>query len=209
MKALAPLSALAFVWAASGALSAQQAKGDVELGFQGMYASTSVEDDYGNSDTTSTGMLQATFGVFATNHLEIGFSPMITIGPDTEVDMAAIEAGDYSSATNRGTKTTTGASIFATWSFLANGARVSPYAGMALYKQDFSDSEDKGAVGFTGGCKFYVAPKAAINVGANLMVGKRTYTTYDVQIPSGTLVEREENMTTSTLMFQVGFSYLF
>jgi len=206
MASLKALTAVVVLLAASGAVQAQQAKGDLELGFQGMYASIATTTKGSDeSTTTSTGMLQMTFGAFVTNHLELGFSPMITIGPkpptvDTTGPTPTV-------TTETGNKTTTGANVFATWSILANGSRVSPYVGMAAYKQDFSDKDDKGSFGVTLGSKFYVAPKAGINVGLNIMVGKRD--TPSAVLNGTTVTMTKVSSTTATAMFQVGFTYLF
>jgi len=171
---------------ASTGLMAQEKPGDLEIGFMGMLASSSTS---GGGGSTSFGDVSGQFGMYITKNLEVAIGPTVSImsTPNT-------------SGSGSTSKTTFGSSVSATWSFLAQNAKMVPYAGLALYKHDFSDSNEKLSFGVQGGFKYFFTPKAAFNVGLNYLVASNSY---DNGLGGTTTV------TTSTILAQVGLSYLF
>ncbi|MBK7256448.1 MAG: hypothetical protein IPI01_01195 [Ignavibacteriae bacterium] len=59
--------------------------------------------------------------------------------------------------------------MFIVASFLTRGAKAVPYVGAQYFKQDFSDSDDKGSVGVNAGVKFYFSKKTAFDVSGNYL----------------------------------------
>ena len=153
-------------------LEAQQAQGDVELQFSGSLLSTVGQE--GRSFTS--GMLQTKLGYFISDRVEVGAFPSLLVN-----------------RTRVGQQTTTdtrlGMGVFSTYSFLAEDATTVPYVGGQAYRIDLTDDDETGWVGGNAGVKFYFSPRAAFDVGGNVLVG--------LGDAGGTLV-----------LFQVGLSFL-
>jgi hypothetical protein len=142
--------------------SAQQQRGDIELGFQG-FVITTVGTDY----SFTIGTLQGKAGIYFTDNLEFGVMPSLsitTVAGETEVDG--------------------GSGAFVTYSFLMKGARLVPYAGAQYYKQSFKKdfTEEPGSVGVTAGVKYYFTKRAAFDVNANYLFN------LDSNVDGGTLL---------------------
>lgn len=118
-------------------LGAQQAKGDQEVALMGVVVKT--------DDSTMT-LAQGTYGVFVTDHLEIGISPMI---------------GKFDDYNLRG------GTLFMSYSWLPKGSKFVPYVGASVFKQTVSGPDfDGGVTGFGPkvGFKYFFTPKAAFNL---------------------------------------------
>jgi hypothetical protein len=69
-------------------------------------------------------------------------------------------------------------------------AKAVPYLGAQYFKNDFSDSEDKGSIGINAGLKYFFAKKTALDIGGNYLF---------------TLNKDQEG---GLLLFAVGLSFL-
>lgn len=122
---------------ATAGLQAQQAKGDQEVALMGTVIKV--------EDTTAT-IVQGTYGVFITDHMELGISPMIG-----KFDDYNLKAGTF----------------FFSYSWLPKGSKFVPYIGASVFKQKISGPGlDAGATGFGPkiGFKYFFTPKAAFNM---------------------------------------------
>ena len=54
-------------------------------------------------------------------------------------------------------------------SLLTRGAKAVPYVGAQYFKQDFSNTDDKGSVGINAGVKYFFSKKAAFDVSGNYL----------------------------------------
>jgi len=131
---------------------AQQESGDIELQIAGTYF-TSVGTDF----KFSSGFIQAKFGKYITDNLELGVSPNISI---TTTDTGF---GDSN------TDATVGLGAFFIYSFLLSDAKTVPYIGGQYFKSDLSEGDDNGSAGVTGGLKFFVTEKAALDFSGNYL----------------------------------------
>lgn len=160
----------------------QQQKGDVELQFQGYYFTT-----VGTEFTFGSGTLSGKIGPYITDNLQVGIGPTLTITTSTDYSMDPIT---FAVKSESKTTTTFGSTAFFVYSFLTRNAKLVPYIGAQYFKQDFSDSDDKGSVGVNLGAKYYFAKKAAFDVSGNYLF---------------TLNKDEEG---GMLYFAVGLSFL-
>lgn len=161
---------------------AQQQKGDVELQFQGYYFRTVGSDlEFGS------GNLAGKIGPYLTDWLQVGIGPTLSI---TTMTTQNFNTTTMQLEKSSETTTTFGSTMFIVASFLTRGAKAVPYVGAQYFKQDFSDSEDKGSVGVNAGVKFYFSKKAAFDVSGNYLF---------------TLNEGQEG---GMLYFAVGLSFL-
>lgn len=185
MKHLASFLMLGVAIVAMPAL-AQQQRGDVELQFQGYYFTT-----VGTDFTFGSGSLAAKIGPYLTNNLQIGIGPTLTVTTATEYN-TTFDPNTFEIVTTTDTKTTTtfGTTAFFVYSFLMRNAKVVPYFGAQYFKQDFSNSDDKGSVGMNAGVKFYFSRKTAVDVSGNYLF---------------TLNKDQEG---GMLLFAVGLSFL-
>ncbi|MFQ5825536.1 MAG: hypothetical protein ACE5JB_15970 [bacterium] len=158
----------------STAAFAQQEKGDTEIQIAGTYFTT-----VGSEFTFSSGFIQAKLGKYITDNLELGIAPNISI---TTVDLGFGESD---------TNVTFGGGAFFVYSFLAGDAKTVPYFGGQYYKSDFSNEDDNGSVGVTGGAKFFVTEKAAFDFSGNY------------------LFDLNEDTEGGLLLFAAGISFLF
>jgi hypothetical protein len=161
---------------------AQQQRGDIELQFQAMYFTT-VGTDY----KFGSGNISAKIGPYITDNLQIGIGPSVSITTTTSTtfDMTTFRAKSESN-----TEVTFGSTAFFVYSFLMKGAKAVPYFGGAYFKNDFSNSDDKGSVGINAGLKYYISRKTAVDFSGNYLF---------------TLNEGQEG---GTLLFAVGLSFL-
>jgi hypothetical protein len=162
---------------------AQQQRGDVELQFQGMYFTT-----VGSDFTFGQGTISAKIGPYITDNLQVGIGPTLSI--TTTTDFSVGPAPTFTLTEDTKTTTTFGSTAFLVYSFLMRNAKAVPYLGAQYFKQDFSDSDDKGSVGINAGLKYYFAKKTAIDFSGNYLF---------------TLNEGQEG---GLLMFAVGLSFL-
>jgi hypothetical protein len=139
----------------------QQQRGDVELQFQGSYFQT-----VGTDFTFGSGNISAKIGPYITDGLQIGIGPTLSITTTTTstVNMTTFKVVEESKTT-----TTFGSTAFFVYSFLMRGAKAVPYIGAAYFKNDFSNSDDKGSVGISAGLKYYFAKKTAFDVSGNYL----------------------------------------
>jgi hypothetical protein len=131
---------------------AQQESGDIELQIAGTYFTT-----VGTDFKFSSGFIQAKFGKYLTDNLELGVSPNISI--------TTIDTGFGDSDTD----VTAGLGAFFVYSFLFSDAKTVPYVGGQYFKSDLSDGDDNGSAGVTGGLKFFVTEKAALDFSGNYL----------------------------------------
>ena len=161
---------------------AQQQRGDGELQFQGMYFTT-----IGQDMSFGSGMISGKIGPYITDALQIG------IGPTLSITTTSTPVIDYTLGTVKyesETKTTFGSTAFIVYSFLMRNAKAVPYLGAQYFKNDFSDSEDKGSIGINAGLKYFFAKKTALDIGGNYLF---------------TLNKDQEG---GLLLFAVGLSFL-
>ncbi len=165
MKVVPVCLALCLALIAAPALSQQQ-KGDVELQFQGYYFTT-----VGSDMTFGMGTITGKIGPYLTDNLQIGIGPTLSITTMTSVDYQVGPPPTYTPIMKVETKTTTtiGSTAFFVYSFLTRNAKLVPYFGAQYFKQDFSDSDDKGSVGVNLGVKYYFAKKAAFDLSGNYL----------------------------------------
>jgi len=165
MKLVPLFLVLCLALVAVPALSQQQ-KGDVELQFQGYYFTT-----IGSDLQFGSGTISGKIGPYITDNLQIGIGPTLTITTMTTTEYVPGTAPYYTPTTKEETKTTTtfGSTAFFVYSFLTRNAKLVPYFGAQYFKQDFSDSEDKGSVGVNLGVKYYFAKKAAFDLSGNYL----------------------------------------
>jgi len=123
------------------------------------------------------GNISAKIGPYITDNLQIGIGPTLTITTTS-----------FNGKSD--TKTTFGSTAFFVYSFLMRNAKAVPYIGAAYFKNDFSDSNDKGSVGINAGLKYYFSKKVALDVSGNYLF---------------TLNSEQEG---GTLLFAVGLSFL-
>jgi hypothetical protein len=139
----------------------QQQRGDVELQFQGYYFTT-----VGQEFSFGSGNLAAKIGPYLTDNLQVGIGPTLSI---TTITTATFNPTTLSIDKESNTTTTFGSTLFFVYSFLSRNGKLVPYFGANYFKQDFSDSEDKGSVGVNLGAKYYFAKKAAFDVSGNYL----------------------------------------
>jgi hypothetical protein len=140
---------------------AQQQRGDIELQFQGNYSTT-----VGADVTSSTGNIAAKFGPYLTDNIQIGIGPTLTISTSSTTSPSSGTGGQVA---NTDTKVTFGTTAFAVYSLLLRDAKVVPYLGASFYRRDFSNSNEKGWVGFNGGVKYFFGKKTAVDLSANYL----------------------------------------
>jgi hypothetical protein len=185
MKSLFLCLAVVIVVLATPAV-AQQQKGDVELQFQGYYFRT-----IGTEVEMGMGNLAGKIGPYITDWLQVGVGPTLSIMTTTTTTATLnpvtlrVEQKEESNTT-----TTFGSTAFVVASLLTRNAKAVPYFGAQYFKQDFSDSEDKGSVGINAGVKFFFNKKTAFDVSGNYLF---------------TLNEGQEG---GLLYFAVGLSFL-
>ena len=174
----------------------QQQKGDTELGFYGMYFTSTGKSDF----KVSTGNIAVTYGNFFTDHLEIAVSPTLSIitttstTPVTDYVIDPITGLPHYTTTfetSSTTKTTFGIGIYLTYSFLAKDAKTVPYLGVILYRPDYSNSDDHGAAGINAGAKYFFSRKTAMDLKGNY------------------LFSLNKGQTGGQLLFTIGLSFLF
>ncbi len=161
-------------------VGAQQEAGDFEIQLGGSFHSVMGQDDV----STTTGILLAKGGYFLTDRVEVGAFPSLTFVRTTFRD-ASWAGGDEETVSD----TKLGLGAFVTYSFLAADARTVPYLGGQFYRIDVTDEDEVGWIGGKGGFKYYLNPRAAFDVGGNLLFG--------LGDAGGTL-----------LLFQFGLSFL-
>lgn len=152
----------------AGTAFGQQEKGDVELQLVGSYFRT-VGTDFSFGSGTVSGRI----GYYFTNNFELGAGPTLTIttttSPQTLAGFDPVTFQPIYSGGGSETKTTFGSYIFFVYSFLTKNAKLVPYLGAQYFKQDFSDSEDKGSVGINGGVKYFFTKKVAFDLAGNYL----------------------------------------
>jgi hypothetical protein len=139
----------------------QQQKGDVELQFQGYYFTT-----IGQEFSFGSGNLAAKIGPYLTDNLQVGIGPTLSI---TTTSTPTFNPVTMKLESESKTTTTFGSTLFFVYSFLSRNAKLVPYFGANYFKQDFSNSDDKGSVGINLGAKYYFAKKAAFDVSGNYL----------------------------------------
>lgn len=158
---------------------AQPEKGDTEIQLSATYFTTVGTDfKFGN------GFIQAKLGKYITDNLEFGVAPNISITITSTTDF-------FTGETESDTDVTFGGGAFFVYSFLAGDAKSVPYLGGQYFKSDFSNEDDSGSVGFTGGIKFFVTEKAAFDFSGNY------------------LFDLNEDTEGGFLLFVAGISFLF
>ena len=162
---------------------AQQQRGDVELQFQALYFTT-----VGTDFQIGQGTISAKIGPYITDNLQIGIGPTLSI--TTTTDYTVGPAPTYALKKDTKTTTTFGSTAFFVYSFLMRNAKAVPYLGAQYFKQDFSNSDDKGSVGISGGLKYFFAKKTALDISGNYLF---------------TLNKEQQG---GILMFAVGLSFL-
>ena len=140
----------------------QQQRGDVEAQLTGYYFTT-----VGTEFSSSSGSINAKLGYYFSDHLEIGFGPTFTVSSSTVLK----QTGTFTYEKETETTTDVGTSAFATYSFLAGGAKTVPYFGAQYFKQSFKRpiSEDRGTAGIYAGVKFFFTKKTAFDFGGNYL----------------------------------------
>jgi hypothetical protein len=154
----------------AGSAFGQQEKGDVELQLVGTYFRTVGVDNFSFGSGTISGRV----GYYFTDRLELGVGPTLSISTvTTQTPPSYSYVGGQLVITGGGsesnTTTTFGSYAFIVYSFMARGAKAVPYIGAQYFKQDFSNSDDKGSVGVNAGLKYFFAKKAAIDFGGTYM----------------------------------------
>ncbi len=160
MKLVSTCLALCLLMLTVPAMSQQQ-RGDVELQFQGYYFTT-----VGTDFTFGSGSLSAKIGPYLTDNLQVGIGPTLTITTMTET---TFDPATFQIKQDTKTTTTFGSTAFFVYSFLMRNAKAVPYIGAQYFKQDFSDSDDKGSVGVSLGMKYYFAKKTALDMSGNYL----------------------------------------
>jgi hypothetical protein len=139
-------------------LGAQQEQGDTELQFAGAFFSTVGQENI----SISQGLFQAKVGYLVTDRVQVGGFPSLVV-QRTRFGSGALAQTD--------TDTKLGMGLFTVYSFLAEDAATVPYLGGQVYRMDLTDEDETGWLGVTGGFKFYLSPRTALDAGANYLVG--------------------------------------
>jgi len=140
---------------------AQQQKGDVELQFQGYYFRT-----VGSDFEFGSGNLAGKIGPYITDWLQVGIGPTLSI---TTTSTTTLNPTTFKLEQSSNTTTTFGSTLFIVASILTRGAKAVPYFGAQYFKQDFSNSDDKGSVGINAGLKYYFGKKTALDLSGNYL----------------------------------------
>ncbi len=160
MKSLFLCLALCAVVFATPAV-AQQQKGDVELQFQGYYFRSVGSDlEFG------MGNIAGKIGPYITDWLQVGVGPTLSI---TTTSTTTFNPTTFQVSKSSETTTTFGSTAFLVASLLTRGAKAVPYVGAQYFKQDFSNTDDKGSVGINAGVKYFFSKKAAFDVSGNYL----------------------------------------
>jgi hypothetical protein len=180
---------------------AQQEAGDKELGIAGSFFRS-----IGGDMTMAHASAQGKLGLYVTDNLEIGISPMLSWSY-TSYKSTVSKAHTrpilyypyyetyytYETETVSNDNTTFGAGIFMTYSFMAS-TKVSPYFGAQFYKDNFKNEDDKGSAGINAGIKFFISRKASWDFGLNYL--------FDLN-------DKTEGSPDGFLLVQIGLSFLF
>jgi hypothetical protein len=178
------------------ASNGQQQKGDTELGFFGMYFTSTGSSDF----KVSTGNIDVTYGKYFSDNWEVAFAPTLTITTTTMTTPVVDYVIDpitglpqYTTTIEHtsSTKTTFGMSWYITYSFLAKDAKTVPYFGLVFYRQDYSNKDDNGAAGINAGAKYFFSRKTAMDLKGNYLFSLNT------------------GQTGGQLLFTIGLSFLF
>jgi len=146
----------------------QMEKGDSEVQFSGMFM-TFTETGGGGFF-----MVQGRYGYYITDNVQLGIGPSYM--GDTEGAFGML-----------------GLSAFGNYVILLEDGKTAPYGGAQFYRYEPVQAGAKGSslIGLTGGVKYYLTPKTAIDGNAN----------YQFALESGA--------GGGVLLFLVGFSFLF
>ena len=177
IKRLSFLAALCLIF--NVPVLAQQEKGDVELQVSG-----SLFTFVGDGTSSGSGTLFGKIGLFVTDHLSIGISPLLSVSVS---ESESFSSNSFEKESKRTWTATTGGGAYFNYTLLSNASTV-PYFGAQYYKQDF-DTEGTGQAGINGGLKFFVTEKAAFDVSANYLLDL-------------------DNSSIGLVVLQFGFSYL-
>lgn len=140
MKKLVILAALLV---SASAAFAQQQKGDFQLQAQASYFSNSFA-----GQSFSSGSLYFNASRFVTDNIEVGFSPFIFFSTETTVNL----------------------SFFANYSFLADNAKLVPYAGVQVMFYNLGTDPDFSQTGFglKAGVRYFVSERVNVDIGPNI-----------------------------------------
>jgi len=125
--------------------AAQAEKGDKSVSFNGM-----VMVFTGEGVTYEMGVVTAGLSYYATEKVEVGVAPVITIVGGADTDTAA----------------TFGFTTFGRYNFAAKGRKAVPYLSAEYWLYDHHDVKNFSALRFAGGAKYYVKRNIAFDFNA-------------------------------------------